>query len=115
MMYVSNATLIHGRSHITTAGQKSAGVPLKTPEGEKFYEKKLKRFNDAVSNKANEFYRKFLEEELKEIDDDLTFFLEDDLMYKAHNMSNRDKEGWHYYNVLVDKHDVCKYFIWKLK
>lgn len=117
-MYISNATLVNGRSHINPATRGGSKINILTDEGREYFAKKQARCNEAVKNNAQEFYRNFLQEELKEIDDDLTFFLNDEEMCKLYAMSEKDKdrtgEGWQIYNTMLDQYNILKYFIKKI-
>lgn len=113
-MQVSNSTLILGASHLTTQG--SRGIKLNTDEGLAYFERKQKLVNDAIKNNAQKSYKAFLEAELADINDDLTFLLEDEEMEKIYKMGEKtdDEEGWLLYRTLMDKYSTCKYFIKKL-
>jgi hypothetical protein len=112
MMRIAPSVLANGVSHISTTSA-GADIILKTPEGINFFKTKTKMFKVAIDNKTVPYYKRFIETEMNQYQRELSEFLRDDNMARKYKMDDSDAEGWEIYHTLMDKYNVCKYFMKK--
>jgi hypothetical protein len=67
----------------------------------------------AIDNKTVPYYKRFIETEMNQYQRELSEFLRDDNMARKYKMDDSDAEGWEIYHTLMDKYNVCKYFMKK--
>jgi hypothetical protein len=85
-------------------------VHLQTKTGLTFYRVIEKEFHQCKENQSLDAYRKVLHELLQESDNELTLFLDSDIMAKQHQMNDEDTIGWQYYKETADQYSVLNHF-----
>ena len=109
MIHIDNVALYGGAS--ARGPVVNTDVVLKTEEGKHYFDRKIKLFEVARSNRKLPEYQDFLRSEFTQIEKQITDFVYDDKMVKKYKMNDTDEEGWHIYHEMVDKYEVCKYLM----
>ena len=105
-MQLCNNTKYNGVSHLTT--EHKHGVQLSTQHGIKFYNLMTKLYNESKKLNTTEFFIRYLQTKLVEIEKSMSEFIYSDDKQKKHKMDHRDIKGWEQWNQMTDEYYAIK-------
>ncbi len=109
-MQVPIAVLMRGASHIS-GDLPVTDFKLKTAEGLKFYNKKVKLMRVARESGSIDRYIEFVRSEFLQFQKEMSDFINDPVLARKYKMDENDPYGWAIYYELLDKYNVCKHFL----
>jgi hypothetical protein len=109
MHQITVVTAMSGTSSIVPKPE--AGLKLFTKKGSELFKRKAKLFENARMNNSVGLWRNCVHDEFLEVESEINRFIYDDEVAKQYSMNEKDRRGWNLYHELLDRYNVCKYFI----
>lgn len=85
-------------------------IYIQTEFGLSLYKIIASQYNQFMQNGKIDEFKTILTKERLAVSRQITEFLYDPKMQKAHNMEMSDTAGWNIFKELSDKHSILKYF-----